>query len=97
MSTLLLTGNPAVVVFPRMAVLQLAVRDAAFLLDMVNLPKCVPETTLRQFMADVFGSDSQLKLGVTVVCTIKQEPVCIMRVLDCVVCMSIMQIHIRQL
>ena len=46
-----------------MALLQLAVRDAAFLLDMVNLPKCVPEKTLRQFMMDVFGSNSQLKLG----------------------------------
>ena len=80
-----------------MAVLQLAVRDAAFLLDMVNLPKCVPERTLRQFMLDVFGSDSQLKLGVTVVCTIMQLPVCIMYAIDCVMCVytSMVQIHIR--
>ena len=43
--------------------MQLAVWDTVFLLDMVNLPKCVPEGTLRQFIADIFGSSLTLKLG----------------------------------
>ncbi len=47
----------------RLALLQLAVRDAVFLLDMVHLPQTVPVATLRQFVEDVFGSKNSLKLG----------------------------------
>ena len=50
----------------RLAVLQLAVAGAVFLLDMVHLPRRVREKTLRQFVSEVFGSANTLKLGVCV-------------------------------
>ena len=50
----------------RLAVLQLAVAGAVFLLDMVHLPRRVREKTLRRFVSEVFGSTNTLKLGVCV-------------------------------
>ena len=50
----------------RLAVLQLAVARAVFLLDMVHLPRRVREKTLRRFVSEVFGSTNTLKLGVCV-------------------------------
>ena len=47
----------------RMALMQLAVAEAVFLMDMVALPQCVPHSDLRKFLHDVFGSSSSLKLG----------------------------------
>ena len=46
----------------RLAVLQLAVAGAVFLLDMVHLPRRVREKTLRRFVSEVFGSTNTLKL-----------------------------------
>ena len=50
----------------RLAVLQLAVAGAVFLLDMVHLPRRVREKTLRRFVSEVFGSTNTLKLGMCV-------------------------------
>ncbi|CAI8028734.1 Exonuclease mut-7 homolog [Geodia barretti] len=50
----------------RMAVLQLAVNDSVYLLDMLALPHCVPHSELREFMFDVFSNPSTLKLGYSV-------------------------------
>ena len=48
----------------RMAVLQLAVSDSVYLLDMLALPHCVPHSELRAFTRDVFSNPSTLKLGI---------------------------------
>ena len=47
----------------RLAVLQLAVEEEVFLLDMVHLPRVMGEIVLRQFMTSLFHSEHSLKLG----------------------------------
>ena len=54
--------SPAV----RMALMQLAVSDAVYLLDMIALPQCLSNSALRAFIHDVFGNSSIIKLGITV-------------------------------
>lgn len=51
----------------RLAVMQVAVREAVYLLDMVTLPQVVAPKTLRHFMHNLFGSNHNLKLGTVVV------------------------------
>ena len=66
----------------RLAVLQLAVAGAVFLLDMVHLPRRVREKTLRQFVSEVFGSANTLKLGVCV-CVCVFVPIYLLSVCGC--------------
>ena len=43
--------------------MQVAVKEAVYLLDMVTLPQVVAPKTLRHFMYNLFGSNHNLKLG----------------------------------
>ncbi|XP_064395233.1 exonuclease mut-7 homolog [Halichondria panicea] len=47
----------------RLAVLQLAVEEAVYLLDMVHLPRAVGVDALTQFISCLFHSEQTLKLG----------------------------------
>ena len=47
----------------RMALLQLAVYDAVYLLDMLELRSSLPHSQLRAFMRDIFCNKSTVKLG----------------------------------
>ncbi len=47
----------------RLAVLQLAVEEAVYLLDMVHLPRVVGRDALTQFISCLFHSEQTLKLG----------------------------------
>ena len=47
----------------RMALLQLAVHDTVYLLDMLALRLSVPHSQLRTFIRDIFSNNSTLKLG----------------------------------
>ena len=47
----------------RMAVMQLAVNDTVYLLDMLALPQRIPQSKLRSFIRDIFANNSTIKLG----------------------------------
>ncbi|KAL5484494.1 hypothetical protein EMCRGX_G021006 [Ephydatia muelleri] len=47
----------------RLALLQLAVQNSVFLLDMLNLPKVISQYELKSFFVSIFGNCKMLKLG----------------------------------
>ena len=47
----------------RLALLQLAVQNSVFLLDMLTLPKAISQYELKNFFVSIFGNCKILKLG----------------------------------
>lgn len=50
----------------RMAVMQLALNDTVYLLDMLALPQRIPQSKLRSFIRDIFANNSTIKLGYSI-------------------------------
>lgn len=60
--TMMCMSYMCVCAYHRMALMQLAVSDAVYLLDMIALTP-LSETRLRSFIKDVFANSATIKLG----------------------------------